>query len=303
MTIACCYVSPEGVVFGADSTTSYGLSDGPHYLNHAQKLFEIGEESTLAVIFWGLAGVGTLSYRTLIAELDDDLRAKKPATVLDVMTRWIAKFSSIYDAALMGDPGTKATVDRARSLATKPPFERGAPKPNPDARSESEENELISTRSKLTVGFCIGGYVAPGRRPEALFVHFEPHVGGPPKPNPIDVNGYGFWGAPNMIQRLVFGADEQTKLSILNSGKWNGDRSELDAVLAPSRLTHPILPLRDVIDFVHACIHSTIKALKFSEFSQVCGGPIELAVISTDRKFRWVRHKDWDAAVVDGDIS
>lgn len=55
--------------------------------------------------------------------------------------------------------------------------------------------------------------------------------------------------------------------------------------------------LRDAIDFAHACIYSTIKGMKFSNFFQVCGGPIELAVISTDRKFRWVRHKAWDAAI------
>jgi RND family efflux transporter MFP subunit len=61
-------------------------------------------------------------------------------------------------------------------------------------------------------------------------------------------------------------------------------------------------PLREVVDFVHTCVHSTIKALKFSHFQQICGGPVELAVISTDRNFRWVRHKEWTAAVIDGGL-
>ena len=55
-----------------------------------------------------------------------------------------------------------------------------------------------------------------------------------------------------------------------------------------------------VIDFVHACIASTIKAMKFSNLAQICGGPIEIAVITTDRRFRWVRHKEWDAAISEG---
>ena len=61
-----------------------------------------------------------------------------------------------------------------------------------------------------------------------------------------------------------------------------------------------MLPIREAIDFVHACIYSTIKAMKFSNFSQICGGPIEIAVITSDRRFRWVLHKDWDAAVLEG---
>jgi hypothetical protein len=63
-----------------------------------------------------------------------------------------------------------------------------------------------------------------------------------------------------------------------------------------------MLPIREAIDFVHACVSSTIKAMKFStSLAQICGGPIEIAVITTDRRFRWVRHKDWDVAIAEGD--
>jgi hypothetical protein len=37
------------------------------------------------------------------------------------------------------------------------------------------------------------------------------------------------------------------------------------------------------------------------ELGANCGGPIEIAVITTDRRFRWVRHKDWDVAIAEGD--
>jgi len=86
----------------------------------------------------------------------------------------------------------------------------------------------------------------------------------------------------------------------VSSGKWNGSRVDLDAIIAKFALQHAILPIRDAIDFVHSCIHSTIKALKFSQLSQSCGGPIEIAVITMDRTFRWVRHKQFDAAIMDG---
>ncbi len=57
------------------------------------------------------------------------------------------------------------------------------------------------------------------------------------------------------------------------------------------------LPIREAIDWVHASIYATIKTMKFSHMAPVCGGPIEIAVITTDRQFRWVRHKSLDAAV------
>ncbi|HVC94682.1 MAG TPA: hypothetical protein VND64_13365 [Pirellulales bacterium] len=36
--------------------------------------------------------------------------------------------------------------------------------------------------------------------------------------------------------------------------------------------------------------------MKFSQFRPYCGGPIEIGVISSDRKFRWVTHKEFDIA-------
>ncbi len=105
-----------------------------------------------------------------------------------------------------------------------------------------------------------------------------------------------------MINRLLFGCDDNLLGSILNSGKWTGTYQELLDIALQQAITHPPLPIRDAIDFTHACIVSTIKALKFSSFSQICGGPVEIAVITTDRKFRWVRHKPWDTAITEGEI-
>jgi hypothetical protein len=44
VTIAACYTSREGVVLGADSTTTFesGTSEQNYYLNYSQKIFEIG---------------------------------------------------------------------------------------------------------------------------------------------------------------------------------------------------------------------------------------------------------------------
>jgi hypothetical protein len=53
------------------------------------------------------------------------------------------------------------------------------------------------------------------------------------------------------------------------------------------------------VDWIHPSINTTIKSLKFSHLAPVCGGPIEVTVITTDRTFRWVRHKELDSALGD----
>src|SRR6266849_2312320 len=74
MTIAACYLSSEGVVFGADSTsTMFVAGPGPapggsdHHYNFTQKIFSIGQDSALAVTLWGLGNLGSVSHRTLVA--------------------------------------------------------------------------------------------------------------------------------------------------------------------------------------------------------------------------------------------
>jgi hypothetical protein len=63
LTIAACYLSPEGVVLGADSTASTMVDPGGfHYFNFSQKLFEIGEDSTLAT--WKLGILGSTQHDT-----------------------------------------------------------------------------------------------------------------------------------------------------------------------------------------------------------------------------------------------
>jgi hypothetical protein len=101
-----------------------------------------------------------------------------------------------------------------------------------------------------------------------------------------------------LISRLTNGIADEVREAILTSGKWAGTPQEFDAIASSARLAHPVtVPIREAIDFTHACLLTTIKAIKFSNSPKVCGGPIELAVITTDRPFRWIQHKDWDVAI------
>jgi len=125
---------------------------------------------------------------------------------------------------------------------------------------------------------------------------------GRPTPTPITKHFPTFWGAPNLIERLIYGIDWRLVRDILNSGKWSGNTADFVSLLSNYALKTPELPIREAIDFVHASIYSTIKALKFSRYEQTCGGPIEIAVITSDRRFRWVRHKRMDEAIREQEI-
>ncbi len=295
MTIAACYVSPEGIVFGADSTTTVNVPGSPHYFNHAQKLFEIGEDSTLGIVTWGLGGLNVSSHRYLIARFGDDLVINPPRTVEDAALRWSAFFWNEYSSAAF----IVQTIADIRQLAQKIPHDPTSP-PNPTMRTIDEENIFENNLRTLTVGFCLGGHVLPSRQATAYEILFSPLAVVPPAPRQLPMHNPCFWGAPNMINRLLRGCDWGLRTSILSSGHWTGTENDLDTLIDDHTLGHAILPIRDAIDFTHACINSTIKALKFSNLSQICGGPIEIAVITSDRKFRWVRHKAWDAAIPDG---
>jgi hypothetical protein len=295
MTIAACYLSPEGVVFGADSTSSMFVPSTTgaglfHYFNHNQKLFEIGENSTLGIVTWGLGGLGAVSHRTLIANLDDDLRITPAADVQTVAGRWATMFWAAYSSQLA------VIAPEWAPLKAKTAFAASAA-PSPNSRTKQEEERFQALSRDLVVGFCIGGYVVPQRVATAFTVVFEPNLTAPPTPIVMPMFQCQWFGVPNLILRLINGYDISIVQSVIASGKWSGSEPELRGILDKFQLAHPTLPIRDAIDFVYTSIYSTIKAMKFSTLSQVCGGPIELAVITSDRHFRWVRHKAWDSAI------
>jgi hypothetical protein len=265
---------------------------GFHYLNFNQKLFQIGETGTLGALTWGLAALGNLSHRTQFALLADELTATPAGSVMEVAGRWKDRFWPEYSARLSNE------IARCKALHAKSKYDASAV-PTPAMRTEKEERDYQQLKLGLIIGFCVAGYYTVDRVPHAFEILFDP-LGDAPTPKTIQMGQARCWGVPKIFGRLVSGIDTDLKAEILQSVKWTGSESELNMLIAKHQLYNQRLPIRDAIDFVHACIFSTIKAIKSSHLSQVCGGPIELAVITTDRPYRWVRHKEWHAAIVEG---
>jgi len=291
VTIAGCYPSPEGIIFGADSTSTALFSGGHHYFNHNQKIFEVGSNSTIAAVTWGLGNIGKTSLRTLLAVFAEQLVTTPPTDMAEVANRWAQMLWPEYTSAL------KPSLDLCRILATKVPHDPG----DPTSRTQQEERQFQHLSRALILGFCIGGTLPaqgqPGLIPRAFEIVLDPLAA---QPDVSPVLGPRFWGVPMMTDRLLYGCDDRFRAAVLGSGFWKGTEKDFDDLRVTQTLNHGLLPIRDAVDFVHTCVYTTIKAMKFSNFNQICGGPIELAVITTDRPFRWVRHKSWDAAIQEG---
>lgn len=272
MTIAACFLTTEGVVLGADSTTTFTQKPFPNqHFDYAQKVFEVGENSTLGIVMWGMADLPQVSYRSLIALLADNLKSDPVEKMADAAERW----STIFRVAF--EPSVTATRTTFHSLLEK-------------ERTPEENDLLVQLFSGHRGGFCLAGHLGHiNRNPEAYLIEYG--LEGVHEPLPLTHDCY-FWGCPNMIWRVVRGYDNDLLQEIADSDKWQGSLDDLKAVASKYMLGVPQkLPLREAIDYVHASIYTTIKAMKLSWLESVCGGPIELSVISSDRNFRWVHHK------------
>lgn len=287
MTIAACFVCPEGVVFGADSTTTIPGSESDFNLHYdfTQKLFEVGENGNLGVVTWGLGSFSEISYRTLIASFAQEMEGYPPLSVQESAHRWAQKIWPIYR-------------DKYESIIEE--FRRFSGRVTAGDQISPEENKIMARlHSNYSVGFCIGGICQRTLEPKAFEILISPDLGGTPDPTEL-ISGYPrFWGWPNLMNRLRWGMDDPLFGRIMDSGKWTGTESELVEIVAIGEISPPgvLVPIRDAIDWVYSSIFTTIKGIKFSKWDHVCGGPIEIAVLTTDRKFRWVRHKGLDAAI------
>jgi hypothetical protein len=286
MTIAACYVCSEGVVFGADSTWTVPVECADdltvhHYFQYGQKILEVGDGKTIGAVIWGVLLLDDLSFRTLIARFADGLEEQPAARMDEVGVRF-------RDAVWEAYQGSFQDARRAlRELLGK------------EKLSKEEKEGLEDLKEGLYGGVCLGGYLLPDRTPLAFEVSYDLTTTKPPDLKAVPHGQMKTWGCPSLMNRILYGTDAEVLKAILASGKWNGTKEELIAVVSKvSNLAQPKnLPIREAVDWVDATLETTVKVTKFTHLPPICGGPIDLAVITTDRPFRWVRRKRMSSAV------
>lgn len=285
LTIAACHVSPEGVVLGADSTTTITNGDSTFscHFDHAQKLFQVGNDgATVGLVTWGLGSIGGKSHRSLVNDLAMNRQKHDLSTIAKMAEKLGQSVGQLYQTSYRTQlEAYRRTIEAFEA--------RRAP--------AEADLELAQRAVDLRGGYCIAGRGEADSECSAYTIEWSaenasPHIEEVPKEQPI------FWGMPAFAERLIYGADSQLAAVLLKSGKWSGTDEELFDLLASRQLIHPdLLPLREAVDWIHTVIQTTIKAIKFAKQPHFCGGPIEIAVVTSDRPFRWVLHKGLDSAI------
>lgn len=261
MTIAAAYLTSEGVVFGADSTTTVSSNKKvSQLLNHAQKVFEIGENSRLGICTWGAGCINGISHRTLIARLGDELDIDKVSV--------------------------SCAVDAFKAIVAK---------------------EFGNGKNVGFIGYALGGWDVDSHIPQCFEIQFQPES--EIVVSQLPIGEARFFGHPEFFARVFHGFDSKLPdnlLSELKKQKLGIKDDDIEAMFADAfqKAIVPLrtfsfsdLPVREAIDFVHTYLHITIKSFKFRSGPPICGGPIEIGFISSDRNFRWVRHKAFDRAI------
>jgi hypothetical protein len=263
MTIAAAYLVSDGVVFGADSTTTVSDSNGSvvQLLNHAQKVFEIGEpgKGRYGIATWGAGVVGHLSHRTLVAR----------------SSQRISETNSASEACQVFQELVQPEVDSALN-----------------------ETEVL--------GYFFGGIDPASRDPACWSLTFRKNK--PVECTSLSIGEARFAGAHQFFYRLFKGFDPNLPNALLHEIKQvlldvpsGFDDQFFEAFAKASKGLANVgtanLPVREAVDYVHTFLYSTIKSFKFQAGAPVCGGPIEIGFITTDRPFRWISHKDFSTAI------
>lgn len=265
MSIAAAYLVSEGVVLGADSSTAISVQTPQgtgvvQLLTHSQKVFEVGENSRLGICTWGAGSVGNTSHRTIVAQLAE----------------------KVNDATKI-----QKAAEELCNIAV------------PLAKESNVE----------FVGYYLGGWDPVKHDPTCFKIEIRR---GETKIDPLNLGLCSFSGMPFFFTRVFWGYDPRLRDGLRNNLKRSlsiiKDDKDFDAIFdkAFEEATAPLiaagfkdLPIREAIDFVYSYLHITVKAMKFQFGPPVCGGPIEIGFVTTDRRFRWVRHKTFESAILE----
>jgi hypothetical protein len=159
------------------------------------------------------------------------------------------------------------------------------------------------------LGYYLGGYDSTSREPACFQIVFSSD--GESKIDKMEIGQARFSGAPRFFTRVFHGYDPNLPgflVSVLQKKLKDAPDNLAEIVhkacdLAPIKAVgFRDLPIREAIDWIHSYLHLTVKAFKFQFGVPVCGGPIEVAFIAADRRFRWVCHKKFDSAIREEEV-
>jgi len=266
MTIVVAVKVNDGLVLAADSAVAvHGGPAGqpPGILktyDYGRKLSHI-KDYPIGTLSWGISLLGSRTIESLINEYEFGLPSARDEAAKGFTVRRIA--------------------DGLRDFLLK--------------RYEAHYGPL-SPDEQPPLGVFVCGYSDGEYFPEQYLFEFpvipDLQARRPPKENGEPDLGVDWFGLTDAITRLIKGAD--LRLGAALSKRLQISQEEVWQWLAP--FEYPIafegMPLQDAIDLAVYLVEMTIGRYRFAVGAPVCGGEVDVAVI-TPRGFTWVYRKNW----------
>jgi hypothetical protein len=276
VTIAISTKVGEGLVYAADSTSSYletlQTTSGPESrlvqsFHHARKLMQLGGYP-IGILTYGLGTIEARNLESLVAEFEHDhlkpydLLGGEEYSVEDLANRLHHFIKEKYDAAFPAPA----------------PAAPGDPMP-PDQRPR--------------MGVIVGGFSHDEFYPDE-WQFLLPD--GPPsrvRDNQAGDWGVRWWGVTDPVMRLIAGVDPRIEKWLVDQGIDPTQASGIYFDLI-SKFRWTIffdgMPVQDAIDLAVFLANVTIGHSRFVVGPPVCGGHVDVATI-THKGFAWVRQK------------
>lgn len=258
MSIAVSVKVGEGLVLGADSTTTLSSPEGVlNTYDYTRKLAQL-KDYPIGIPHWGLNSLGPRNIQSLIAEFEHTLPPKEE--------------NSEYKVERVAGDIFKFFKERYDKLFKKMP---------------KKEKPLLGMQ---IAGFSDGEffpeqYVFQLPLDENLVRIREDKPDGTPN------FGANWYGQNDAIVRMYLGFDSRTGEFLKAKGIQEKEIKEHF-----SKLEYPVsfdgMPIQDAIDFVYWLIALVIGRFRFVLGPPTCGGEIDIAVV-THSDFRWVYRKEW----------
>jgi hypothetical protein len=269
MTICVSVRIPEGLVLAADSaaslegtvTTPQGTQTGIlQTFNYASKVAQI-KDYPIGVMSWGMASIGNRSIQGLIMEFEYDYpKMDKNAD---------------YTVKKIADDLLKFLHDKYMAA-----YPDGSKQPR--------------------LGVFVGGYshYSKGSFFSEQFSYDFPaskdwRIVRPNQPDGSQSFGADWFGQIDALTRLIHGYTRGGLDELVKRGadkkivqKWAADHvSELPLIFDG-------MPLQDAVDFANFAVQLTIGTFRFALGPPLCGGDVDIAVI-TPAAFHWAQRKQW----------
>ncbi len=251
MTVAIFAKVPEGVVLGADSTTTIMNNQGGvlNTYDNVQKIFPI-ENHPAGIVTWGLGGIGVRNIESLVHEFENQFtRARRTieelaGSLFDFFRdRYIQQFGQPQDNITLGF--VVAGYDR---------------------------NSTIPTEFIMEI---------PNHPPAILRPNLSDGT-----PN----FGLHWFGQPWWITRLISGFDPRWLEQVAGRYNIPVQDLINMANAWQVPIPYNAMPLQDAVDLTEFLVNITIGVFKFQVGPKSCGGVVDVAVI-TPKGFCWIKQK------------